>query len=307
LIVIAISVACGATAAELLSPEISYEPFQPIQFWAVSLGIALAAMMFPARVRQWLSRKTIALVAFFAILPYAYAFGTGNNYWSAAARAGLFWFLAGFVICAGAAAVNAGWRQLMSAAAVALVVPTVVLYAAMESPYRQIEPLRSQMSAVYVVPGKSRLFLPEEVAAYIRRLQQLSAANGFEAGDAVVDLTGVSPGALYVMGARSLGVAWASAGYPGSVAYLTTALDNEPCGAIAASWILTEPGATDSFSPEILRQFGIDISTDYQNVGSISSVRSFAPKLFEQRLLKPVRPLEAARQACENARRMKAK
>jgi hypothetical protein len=189
-----------------------------------------------------------------------------------------------------------------------LVVPTVVLYAAMESPYRQIEPLRSQMSAVYVVPGKSRLFLPEKVAAYIRRLQQLSAANGFEAGDAVVDLTGVSPGALYVMGARSLGVAWTlGGGYPGSADFLTAALDNESCEAIAASWILTEPGATNSFSPEILRQFGIDISTDYQNVGSISSTRSFAPKLFEQRLLKPVRPLEAARQACENARRMKAK
>jgi hypothetical protein len=173
--------------------------------------------------------------------------------------------------------------------------------------YRQTQPLRLQMSAVDIIPGKSRLFLPEHTAAYIRELHRLSVENGFRVGDPALDLTGVSPGSLYVMGARPLGVAWASAGYPGSVAYLTTALDNEPCGAIAASWILTEPDAADSFSPEILQQFGIDISTDYQNVGSISSTRSFAPKLFEQRLLKPVRPLEVARQACENARRMKAK
>jgi hypothetical protein len=254
-----------------------------------------------------MSRNSLALIVFFAVLPYAYAFGTNTNLRAAAARAGLFWFLAGFVVCTALAAAKGTWHRLLPVAVLVLVVSTGVLYSAMENPYRQTQPLRMQMSAVDIIPGKSRLFLPEHTAAYIRELHRLSVENGFRVGDSALDLTGVSPGSLYVMGARPLGVAWASAGYPGSVAYLTTALDNEPCGAIAASWILTEPDAVDSFSPEILRQFGIDISTDYQNVGSISSTRSFAPKLFEQRLLKPVRPLEAVRQACENARRMKAK
>ena len=47
LIVIAISATCIATFAGLLHPSISYEPFQPVQFFAVSFGVALAAMMFP--------------------------------------------------------------------------------------------------------------------------------------------------------------------------------------------------------------------------------------------------------------------
>jgi hypothetical protein len=264
-------------------------------------------LTFPGRTGQWLSRNSVALMVFFVMLPYAYAFGTGVNYWSAAARAGLFWFLAGFVVCAGLAAAKGAWPNLLPAAVLVLVVSTGVLYSAMESPYRQTEPLRLQMSTVDIIPGNSRLFLPEETATYIRRLHELSTANGFRAGTRALDLTGVSPGSLYAMGARPLGVAWASAGYPGSGAFLTTALDDEPCEAIAASWILTDPNAADSFSPEILRQFGIDISTDYQNVGSISSTRSFAPKHFEQWLLKPVRTLDAARQACENARQMKAK
>ena len=88
------------------------------------------------------------------VLPYAYAFGTNNNYWAAAARAGLFWFLSGFVICAGFAAANAAWHKLLPAAALALVVSTGVLYSAMENPYRQTQPLRLQMSAVDITPGE---------------------------------------------------------------------------------------------------------------------------------------------------------
>jgi len=302
LFAVVISALIIATTAGILSPKISYEPFQPVQFFAVALGIALAALMFPISIYRRLSRNSVALIVFFAMLPYAYAFGTGNNYWSAAARAGLFWFLAGFVICAEFAAANAAWQKLLPAA-VALLVPTGILYSAMENPYRQTLPLRLQTSAVYIVPGRSRLFLSEETAAYIRELHRVSAANGFRLGDPVLDLTGVSPGSLYALGARPLGVAWTLGGYRGSAAFLTAALDDEPCDAIAASWILTEPEAADSFSPEILRRFGIDVSRDYLDVGLIRSTRSFVPKQFEHRLLKPARSPDVAK-ACEDARRM---
>jgi hypothetical protein len=167
--------------------------------------------------------------------------------------------------------------------------------------------LRLQNSAVDLVAGKSRLFLSEPTAAYIRDLHQLSAANGFSAGDPVIDLTGVSPGSLYVMGARPLGVAWTlGRGYPGSGDFLTAALDDEACEAIAASWILTEPGSADSFSPEILGRSGIDVSGDYLQVGTIRSTRGVVPKPFEHRLLKPARSPDVARKACEEARRMRA-
>jgi len=302
LITIMISAACIAAIAGLVTPKISYEPFQPVQFAAVALGIALAGLVFPVRTYRRLSRDCLALVVFLAVLPYAYAFGTNTNYWSAAARAGHFWFLAGFVICAGYAAANSTWQRLLPAAAIALVVSLGVLYSAMESPYRQTQPLPLQRSVVDIIPGKSRLLLPEETAAYIRELHELSAVNGFVAGDPALDLTGVSPGSLYVMGARPLGSAWTPSGYQGSGDLFTAALDSEACDAIVAAWILMEPTAP-SFSPEILRRFGIDISTDYTDVGSINSTRSFAPLKFEHRLLKPARSPEAARLACENARR----
>ncbi len=296
-----ISALIAATIGGYVSPRISYVSFQGVQFSAVSFGMALAALMSAGRANLLLSRNGLALVVLFAVLPYAYAFGTNNNYWATAARAGHFWFLAGLVVCAGLAAVNT--HKLLPVATLALMVSTGALYSAMENPYRQTQPLRLQTSATDIIPGKSRLFLPEETAIYIRELHRLSAANGFRAGDPVLDLTGVSPGSLYAMGARPLGVASTLAGYPGSRDFLRAALDGETCEAIAVSWLLTEPSAADSYSPEILRPFGIDFSTDYLDVGSIVSSRSFAPQHLEQRLLKPVRSPEAARLACDNARR----
>lgn len=302
LITIVISASCIAAIAGLLTPRVSYEPFQPVQFAAVALGIALAGLVFPVRTYRELSGDCLALVVLFAMLPYAYAFGTNTNYWSAAARAGLFWFLAGFVICITDAAGKSTWQRPLPAAAIALAVSLGVLHSAMESPYRQTQPLRLQSNLVEIIPRKFRLFLPKETAAYIRELHQLGAVNGFVAGTPALDLTGVSPGSLYVMGAHPLGSAWTPSGYPGSGDLLTAALDGETCEAIAAAWILTEPAAA-AFSPGILRRYGIDISTDYLDVGSISSTRSFAPQKFEHRLLKPVRSPEAARLLCENTRR----
>jgi hypothetical protein len=92
-----------------------------------------------------------------------------------------------------------------------------------------------------------------------------------------------------------------SRGIRGTSDFFTAALAGKTCRG------LTEPGAADSFSPEILRPLGIDISTDYLDVGSISSTRSLAPQKFEHRLLKPLRKPDMARLACEHAKRLRTK
>jgi hypothetical protein len=98
-------------------------------------------------------------------------------------------------------------------------------------------------------------------------------------------------------------VSWTLGGYPGSNDVLAAAQNLETCEAIGRAWILTEPGSKDSLSPDLLLQFGIEIARDYLEVGSIDSTRSFAPLTFQHRLLKPVRSSEAARLACDDARR----
>src|SRR2546423_3230373 len=105
-------------------------------------------------------------------------------------------------------------------------------------------PLR-QVVATDFPPGQSHLFLSADTAAYVRRLQEISAANGFREGDPVLDLTGVGPGQS-TRGARPLSIAWTLGGYPGSTDCLAAALPGETCEAIAGSWILTEPSSRDA-------------------------------------------------------------
>ena len=145
--------------------------------------------------------------------------------------------------------------------------------------------------------------MTDEAASYVSDLYQLATENGFRAGDRLLDLTGVSPGALYAIGARPLGVASTFAGYPGSSDFLRAGLDQESCEAIGASWILTEPSSPQYFASNLLERYGINVAQDYRVVGSIysTSSRFVPPQKFEQQLLKPTRSRDVARLACEHA------
>jgi hypothetical protein len=298
----ALSVAAVAGAVPL---RISADLFVLMQFLAIPLGILLATTVLTAGAYRRLSRGSLTLILVLTALPYAYAFGTNNNLWSSASHAALFWVLAGFVVWVELAATDGAWRKLLPTAAITLLMTSMIVAAAMEGPYRQIRPLRLQTDAVEINPRGSRLFLAEEGASYLRDLRRLADDNGFRAGDPVIDLTGASPGSLYALGAHPMGAAWTLGGYPGSDDFLAMALGQETCASIGASWILTETNSRDALSASVLERFGIHLSRDHLDVGSIKSVRAYAPKAYEHRLLKPARPFETARLACEGSRQTK--
>ncbi|MET0674674.1 MAG: hypothetical protein ABW175_02640, partial [Bradyrhizobium sp.] len=189
---------------------------QPTQFLAIGLGVLLTTLAFAAGTFRRISRSSWALILLLLMLPYAYAFGTNNNLWIAASRAALFWVLAGFVVCVENAAADHAWRRLLPISALTLLLTALIVAAAMEVPYRQSRPLRLQHESVEINRQGSRLLLSEEAASYVRGLGNLAKQNGFGAGDPMLDLTGVSPGSLYLIGARPLGAAWLLGGYPGS-------------------------------------------------------------------------------------------
>jgi hypothetical protein len=287
-----------------LLPAIPYQPLQPMQFWAITFAIAFSAFFIWWRSYRAPSRNIIALAVFFIMLPYVYAFGTGNNYWEQAGHVAIFWLLGGVVIASDVIERNTAWSNLTSIAAAALFVPTSVLFAAMEYPYRQTHPLRLQTSATETGPSNTTLLVTEDAAAYVRDFRGIATDNGFKTGDPLLDLSGRSPGLVYAMGARPPGAAWILAGYPGSNEFLNAVLTGEGCDVLGASWILTEPSSSVSFSANLLQRYGIDISRDYHEVGSVRSLRAVSRTNFEQFLLKPSRTPDVARQACEQARRI---
>lgn len=284
-----------------LTLHISPEPFQPMQFWAVLFAVTLLALLSPGRSYRVSSHKGLALAAFFLVLPYVYAFGTGNNYWAQASRAGYFWLLSGLVLSCELANRISAWRSFICLAATSLLVPTSVLWVAMEHPYRQSQSLRFQTTVAELGPQSSRLLLSTEAAAYIGDLRRAALGNGLKVGDPVIDVTGASPGLVYALGARAPGAPWLLAGYPGSNELFRSALEEAGCQAIAASWLIIEPDSPDMLSIDVLSRYGIDVVQDYREVGSVHSANAFPFAKFEKRLLKPLRSAQAAREACERA------
>jgi hypothetical protein len=280
--------------AEFLRP--TAQIFQPIQFLAILLGAATAA---GAADTRKMPRAVLALMGCVAVFPLAYAFGTSVNFWPAASRAGLFWLLPALLIVGGRELV---WSRMLCIISLALLISTGSIYAAMEKPYRQADALRLQANVTEINVDRSTLLLSDAAADYIRELRLLSSQNGFNAGGFLLDLTGASPGSLYVIGARPLGAAWTLAGYPGSEEFLRRALEGERCDAIAASWILMEGSSPHAFPPNILRRFGIDLSSDYLDVGAIGAPR-IASQQSEHHLLRPTRSREVAQAECERARK----
>ncbi|KJC56303.1 hypothetical protein UP10_35410 [Bradyrhizobium sp. LTSPM299] len=287
-------------------PRIPYEPFQPMLFWAISIAVIVVAVSMSARRGfAYASRHRLALAGLFFTLPHIYAFGTSNNYWEQAARAGIFWLLGSFVIAVDLAGRRAAvWVELVPVAAVALLVPTVVLSAAMDHPYRQEQALRLQTTKVPVGGETSEIRLDEDAATYVRGLRSIAASNGFQANAPIIDMSGVSPAAVFIIGGRAPGAAWLNAGYSGSDEYFKSMLDLVDCNTIASSWLLVEPGSPYAHSTDLLKRYGVDVSSDYREVGRVRSVRSAFPQNAEQVLLKPVRAQADARRDCERAKEL---
>jgi hypothetical protein len=197
----------------------------------------------------------------------------------------------------------ANWQGMLNTASLSLLVVTGSLCAEMERPYRQTEALRSQADAVEIGPAGATIRTAAPVADYIRDLRAKSRQNGFRPGDFMLDMTGTSPGSLFVLGAQPLGAAWILSGYSGSREYLSAVLQQESCEAIGASWILWDSKSPQAFSLENLRTFGIDAARDLVDLGIVGPSPAEAGRPSEFHLFKPLRDADLAKAACEASRR----
>jgi hypothetical protein len=184
---------------------------------------------------------------------------------------------------------------------VAQFVLALVLSDMIARPYRQPQSLRENASSLRL-GERGEVILSEGFARYITDARRATTEAGLPRGAPMIDLTGQSPGLLYALGVRGLGLAWMTGDYPGGDAYASAALDTVGCNDIAAAWLLREQAARSLTFDVILRRLGAQRS-DYLEVGTFntaSGAGGHPPRT--QWLLKPVRSLEAAAQACEAAR-----
>lgn len=209
-----------------------------------------------------------AIIALFFVMPHIYAFGTNNNYWQVGSWAGIFWLLGGVGMLVLMGRNRLSFTFLLPLALVVQAVVMTLLMTGWERPYRQPGPLSANQTVSKIGGSSSNLVLSADYAAYIESATTAAKLAGFEQGMPVIDLSGQSPGILYVMGAESIGQAWIIGGYSGSLDRAAAALRRVDCEKIASAWILFEPDGPLSISADLLSLQGISFPEDYRLAGS---------------------------------------
>ncbi len=244
--------------------------FLGMQFLAILLGTAIA-------VRQmWRGTATaktdgVPLWRCFLLLPYAYVFGTNSNYWGSMSPAVVFWVVFGIGLLVQFAPVAVRWWNLLPMAVVAQVVVGAILLSSAELPFRQIRALREQREILRIPATGVTLRVSHEVATYVNRLDSITQVSGFERGTPMLDFTGRFPTALYLIGARPIGLAWLAGGYPGSRNVVAAGLDRVPPEQMRRAWVLAEPVGPRHIPVDLLQRYGLDIERDYDVVGRLRS------------------------------------
>lgn len=248
----------------------------------------------------------IALALTFLVLPHLFALGSNLNYWFLGSNAALFWMLAVVAFLSPLAQEGRSVATLLPLTVLAQLLTASAVNGGFLKPFRQVKELRAY-SAVTPMPGRGKLVLSQSFHEYLATARAQARAAGLEVGAPVVDLAGLSPGLLYVLETRVLGLPWQIGGFPGSNAVAVETLGLENCADLAKAWVLIEPdGPYHLEQASVMASFGAE-QADYVTAAA------FAPPVYDwdnpiptrQLLYKPVRPAALAEQSCREARQQR--
>jgi hypothetical protein len=232
----------------------------------LALALALNVRRQELRGRPEQSWRPIVVAGLLALLPTCYAIGSDNPLIYQASHASVF-LLAAFIVLSAAAPEHRRARIFGATVATSSFVTVAMLVGALASPYRLLTAIWNQTERVEIGPRSSPLLVDKITADYLSGLRRAASANGFHPGTPVIDLTGVSPGAIFAMGGEAPGIPWLSGGYTRSAAYVQATLERLPREYFRQAWILTGPGTSGSLPDSIPRALGLNFPQDYEMTG----------------------------------------
>jgi hypothetical protein len=239
----------------------------------------------------------------FLILPYIFALGTNNNYWGQSGVVSFFWLISGFVLIIPWCVQQKLYQPIIFLVLLSQLITSMHIKERVEKPYRYNQPLRLDDSRI-VINNNHQLILSKEFANYINDARKIAAQSGFTKEDAIIDLSGQSPGLLYLLGAISIGTAWNIGGYKGNLDRAKATFNLVDCTDIANAWVLYESKGPRSISTDLLTSLGMNFPIQYQKVGSWETA-SGAGGYKEIRIQELYKPLNVniAKASCELKRK----
>lgn len=211
-------------------------------------------------------RRYIAVLAALIFAPIAIAFGTNAGILKSAPRAAVFWVIAIALVLMIAAPPRIRLPLLYSAMAVSACGVLIVLVHAIQKPYRMNGPLWQQTEWISSATQERVVKVDPATADYFRTLQTGSRSAGFHVGTPIIDLTGMAPTTIYVLGGEAIGLAWFNGGYPGSRDLTLHVLSTVPSDELRRSWILTSPGGHAHLPTDLLNDIGLAFPDGYEEV-----------------------------------------
>jgi|688.fasta_scaffold82374_3 hypothetical protein len=282
----------------------NYGEYQPYQLFGVVYACLFTTIILIIKNKIIIHDVRLGLFFLFLILPYVFALGTNNNYWSQSGIVSFFWLISGFVLIIPWFLKLKLYQPVIFLVLISQLITSINIKEAIEKPYRYNQPLRLDDSRITINNKNHQLILSKEFAKYINDARKIAAQSGFTKGDAIIDLSGQSPGLLYLLGAKSIGTAWNVGGYKGSLDSLKAIFNLVDCTDIANSWVLYESKGPISISTDLLTSLGMNFPIQYQKVGSWETA-SEAGGYKQTRIQELYKPLNAniAKSSCELIRK----
>lgn len=266
----ALALGCAAIAADTVS---RWQEFvRPLDFLAVMFVSYAAGALATHAIRQPthdITSRALASVIALVSASLAFTVGTANEL-----TFNLHFALPLLALAAGIITIALVQKPILRHGIIALLAAIVIqpslsdLLERYRDPYRSEGPIASQMASFDIRPGRPHLF-SERVARQFEGLRAGAEAAKFRSGTPIIDLTGGSPGTVFVLNGRPVVVAWLLGAYPGSLPAAAYALPLAARNELNSAWVLKTkiPGAR-SISPSVLVQAGLPFPEGYRLVAS---------------------------------------
>ena len=235
--------------------------------------------------------RYVGLFSLFCILPSVYSIGSANNLWIQGSSANYFYILASIALLAPLIRLHGNISVITPYIIICQLIATLIIYNGLENPYRQSQSLILSNHPTHI-NQHTTMYLSSSFAEYVTDIQEVTKNAKFVPKTPVIDLTGQSPGVLYIIEAQSIGAAWILGSYPGSANFAVSVLQNVRCETLSQSWILIEDNGPRSITTDVLHHFGASFIDDYRFMGQWSTVEGVGgyKKQRIQQIYAPIAP-----------------
>jgi hypothetical protein len=284
--------------------NLNYGYYKPYLVFGIFYACLLVFIILIIKNKIIIHDVRLALFFVFLVLPFIFAMGSNNNTWGLSGAASFFWLISGFVLIIPFCLKLKLYQTIIFLVLLSQLITSIHIKETLEKPYRYNQPLRLDDSTIIVNNKNHQLILSKEFASYINDARKITAQSGFTKEDAIIDLSGQSPGLLYLLGAKSIGTAWNIGGYKGSLDRAKATFNLVDCIDIAKSWVLYESKGPRSVSTDLLTSLGMNFPIQYQKVGSWKTASGAGgyKEIRTQELYKPLN-VNIAKASCELKRK----